>query len=168
MANKITIEISDDTDGSQADQTVPFGLDGVTYEVDLSNANADALRTALQPYVTVARRTGGRRIKLAVGQSADDTKKEAQTVIAYSTTDDIRAWAQNNGYDVADRGRIPTSVVAAYHVSRKTGSSKTPRKPSAQAKSKQRPGAINRARPATEVLTPARAQSRRSPTNHSK
>ncbi|MBE1494141.1 hypothetical protein H4696_001241 [Amycolatopsis lexingtonensis] len=49
MAKRISIEISDDTDGSRADQTVPFGLDGVTYEIDLSNANVSALRTAMEP-----------------------------------------------------------------------------------------------------------------------
>jgi hypothetical protein len=54
------------------DQTVPFGLNGVTYAVDLSATNAKMLCAALQPYVTVARRTGGRRIKFAVGQSADN------------------------------------------------------------------------------------------------
>jgi len=57
MAKKVTIEISDDIDGSQADQTVPFGLDGAAYEIDLSNSNADALRATLEPFVAVARRT---------------------------------------------------------------------------------------------------------------
>ncbi len=62
MAKKLTIEISDDIDGSQADQTVPFGLDGAAYEIDLSNSNANALRAALEPFVAAARRTGGRRL----------------------------------------------------------------------------------------------------------
>ncbi|MEU4672694.1 Lsr2 family protein [Amycolatopsis sp. NPDC023774] len=125
MAKKITIEISDDTDGSPADQTIPFGLDGVSYEVDLSHANAGVLRATVQPYVTVARRTGGRRVKLAVGQSTDDTSKAPQPVADHSTTHDIRSWAQNNGHEVADRGRIARSVVDAYHASHKTSSSRT-------------------------------------------
>ncbi|AEK43909.1 hypothetical protein RAM_27160 [Amycolatopsis mediterranei S699] len=66
----------DDTDGSQADQTVPFGLDGVSYEIDLSTPNVNTLRTALAPYVSAARRTGGRRVRVAVGQSTERGKDE--------------------------------------------------------------------------------------------
>ncbi len=33
--------MSDDLDGSHADQTVPFGLDRAAYEIDLSHANAN-------------------------------------------------------------------------------------------------------------------------------
>jgi hypothetical protein len=139
MAKKITIEISDDTDGSPADHTVPFGLDGVTYEVDLSKTNADALRAALEPYASVARRTGGRRIRVAVGQSTNSTNNESPTTTDYTATHDIRAWAQNNGHEVADRGRIPSSVVAAYHTSRETSSPRDSRKSRAQSTSKQRP-----------------------------
>ncbi|SEF23472.1 Lsr2 protein [Amycolatopsis pretoriensis] len=48
MAGRVSIEISDDTDGSRADRTVLFGLDGVPYEIALSKANAAALRTAME------------------------------------------------------------------------------------------------------------------------
>jgi len=75
MAKRVTIEILDDTNGSPAEQTVPFGLDGVAYEIDLSTTNANALREALAPYVAAARRTGGRRIKVAVGQPTDSTNR---------------------------------------------------------------------------------------------
>ncbi len=136
MAKKVTIEIFDDTDGSQAEQTVPFGLDGVSYEIDLSTANANTLRTALAPFVSVARRTGGRRIKVAVGQPTGSTKEESQPTADYSAAHDIRSWAHDNGYEVADRGRIPTSVVDAYHASRETDTSKTARKPQPRSNSK--------------------------------
>jgi hypothetical protein len=79
MTRKVTIEIPDDTDGNRADQTVPFGLDGVSYEIDLSTANAGTLRAAMEPYVTAARRTGGRRIKVAVGQPTDSTEPRITT-----------------------------------------------------------------------------------------
>ncbi|QYN20133.1 Lsr2 family protein [Amycolatopsis sp. DSM 110486] len=138
MAKKVTIEISDDTDGSPADQTVPFGLDGVTYEIDLSASNAEALRSALQPYVAVARRTGGRRVKLAVGQSSEDTSKEPQPADAHSTTQHIRSWAQNNGYAVATHGRIARPVVDAYQASRATSSPRTSPNTRTRAKKRQR------------------------------
>ncbi|MEU4248398.1 Lsr2 family protein [Amycolatopsis sp. NPDC026612] len=139
MTKRISIEISDDTDGSHADQTVPFGLDGVTYEIDLSNANAGAFRAAMEPYVTVARRTGGRRIKVAVGQSTDDTKQEPKTSTDYAATHDIRAWAQQNGYEVADQGRIAKSVVEAYHSSRLDDSPSTAPKSRTGTAKKRRP-----------------------------
>ncbi|MGW5740938.1 histone-like nucleoid-structuring protein Lsr2 [Amycolatopsis sp. NPDC003861] len=129
MAKRISIEISDDTDGSRADQTVPFGLDGVSYEIDLSTVNARALRSAMEPYVAAARRTGGRRIRVAVGQSTDDTKQEPRAATDYAATHDIRTWARENGYEVADQGRISKTVVEAFNSSRRDGTSSTARNP---------------------------------------
>ncbi|WP_410645018.1 histone-like nucleoid-structuring protein Lsr2 [Amycolatopsis sp. lyj-346] len=128
MAKRISIEISDDTDGSRADQTVPFGLDGVSYEIDLSNANAGALRAAMEPYVTAARRTGGRRIKVAVGQPTDRTTRTPKSSTAYAAAHDIREWAQQNGHEVADHGRISKAVVEAYHSSRQDDEPRAARK----------------------------------------
>ncbi len=128
MARKVTIELSDDTDGSQADQTVPFGLDGVSYEIDLFNTNANTLRSALTPFVSAARRTGGRRIKVAVGQATDNTKADPRTTDEYAA-------ARGHGYDVSNRGRIPASVVDAYNASRDADETKTSRAPRVQSKS---------------------------------
>ncbi|WP_396135242.1 Lsr2 family protein [Amycolatopsis sp. A133] len=125
-------------DGSQADQTVPFGLDGAAYEIDLSNSNANALRATREPFVAAARRTGGRRIKVAVGQVTDATEKEPRATDDYTATHDIRSWARNKGYEVADRGRIPASVVDAYHAFRTTGSPKISRKPASRSKPQKR------------------------------
>ncbi len=61
MAQQTIVTLVDDLDGSQADQTVEFGLDGVSYEIDLSEPNAAKLRDALAGFVSHARRTGGRR-----------------------------------------------------------------------------------------------------------
>jgi hypothetical protein len=138
MAKKVTIEISDDTDGSRADQTVPFGPDGVSYEIDLSNANAGTLRAAMEPYVTAARRTGGRRIKVAVGQPTDTTKQEPKTSTDYTAAHDIRAWAQKNGYEVADQGRISKSVVEAFHSSRQDSNPEATQEPRITTKPKRR------------------------------
>jgi len=44
MAQKVTVEMTDDLDGSQADTTVRFAIDGTTYEIDLSKRNAAAMR----------------------------------------------------------------------------------------------------------------------------
>lgn len=134
MAKKVIIEILDDMDGSQAEQTVPFELDGVSYEIDLSTPNANVLREALEPYVLVARRTGGRRIKVAVGQPTGSAKEESQPNVEYSAAHEIRSWAQRNGYQVADQGRISNTVVQAYRESHQTRNPTTARKPRIQTK----------------------------------
>ena len=62
MAKKVTVTLVDDFDGEgAADETVEFGLDGVTYEIDLSSKNATKLRNDLKKWVEAGRRVGGRR-----------------------------------------------------------------------------------------------------------
>jgi hypothetical protein len=56
MAQKIQTLLIDDLDGGQAEGTVRFGLDGAEYEIDLSAKHAEALRKAVEPYVSAARR----------------------------------------------------------------------------------------------------------------
>ena len=59
MAQRTTVSLIDDLDGqSEADETVEYAVDGVTYEIDLSSDHAEALREVFAPYVAAARRTG--------------------------------------------------------------------------------------------------------------
>lgn len=113
MAQRVQVILEDDYDGSQADETVLFGLDGAEYEVDLSSANAQALRDALAPWVAVARRTGGRR-KRASLTSAPRASAATNGSSGGTNTSDIRAWAQENGYEVSSRGRVSAEVREAY------------------------------------------------------
>ncbi|HEY3016787.1 MAG TPA: Lsr2 family protein [Nocardioides sp.] len=102
MAQKVHIVLVDDIDGSEAEETVAFGLDGAAYEIDLNSQNAAKLRDALSAYVGHARKVGGRRgggrKVTAGGPSAAE----------------IREWARANGHDVPDRGRVSADVRAAY------------------------------------------------------
>ncbi len=111
MAQRVHVEMVDDLDGSEANQTVPFALDGVSFEIDLSEENASALRDELARYVGAARRIGGRKVRLATGQSL--------TGASGSGTDrernrQIREWAQDNGYEVAERGRLSSEIIAGF------------------------------------------------------
>jgi hypothetical protein len=58
MAQKVQVLLVDDLDGSEATETVSFGIDGVAYEIDLSSGNAGKLRTELAQYVDHARKSG--------------------------------------------------------------------------------------------------------------
>jgi len=61
VALRTITTLTDDIDGSDADETVTFTFKGTTYEIDLSKKNLDKMVKALQPYTTAARTTGGRR-----------------------------------------------------------------------------------------------------------
>ena len=56
MAQRVVVTLSDDIDGGEAAETVAFGLDGKSYEIDLNPANAKKLRKALAPYVEAGRK----------------------------------------------------------------------------------------------------------------
>lgn len=108
MAQKTIVIVEDDLGGGAADESVTFALDGVTYEIDLSEANARTLRDALSRYVTAGRRVGGAR---RIGGSASARTDKEQL-------DAMRRWARENGYEVSSRGRISNVVRDAYNASR--------------------------------------------------
>lgn len=107
MAQKVQVLLVDDLEGGEADETVTFALDGKSYEIDLTTANAEKLRNALAGFVKAGRRTGrtsGGRGKAKGGSSAASSQDTAK----------IRAWAKDQGYDVNDRGRVPAGIREAY------------------------------------------------------
>ena len=106
MAQRVHVVLVDDIDGSDATETVAFGLDGSTYEIDLNEKNAAALREALAPYVGHARRSGGTR--KAGGRRA------AAPAASGPTAAEVREWARENGWDVPARGRVSAEVRSAY------------------------------------------------------
>lgn len=109
MAQRTVITMTDDIDGSEASETVVFGLDGATYEIDLNEAHAEDLREVLAPYVVAARRVGapasgrGGRPSAPKPRSADGVDPKA-----------VRAWAEANGVEVNARGRLKAAVVEQY------------------------------------------------------
>jgi hypothetical protein len=113
MAQKVTVTLVDDLDGSQAEETVEFGLDGASYIIDLSGDNAGRLREALDEYVEHARRAGGR--KRAAGRPAAVGRAPRPASADREQNQAIREWARKQGMNVSDRGRIPADVLEAYH-----------------------------------------------------
>jgi Lsr2 len=115
MAQKVLVQLVDDLDGTSSEDisTVTFGLDGVTYEIDLNEANADALRDRLAEFTGSARRIGGRvRRGGAPATGTGRTREQTQA---------IREWAKNNGHDVSERGRISVSVIEAFEEAHSKG-----------------------------------------------
>lgn len=102
MAKKIVVELIDDTDASKAAEMVSFGLDGVSYEIDLSQENAAQLRSELSRWVSSARKvSGARRVASKPTRSTSDAAA-------------IRTWARGKGIEVSERGRIPAEIRAQY------------------------------------------------------
>lgn len=121
MAQKTTVTLIDDLDGSEAEETLGFGLDGVTYEIDLSADNARTLRNALGDYVEHARRQGrtsARRGRRTGNGSAPSPASTGSSAADREQNRAIRDWARQHGYTVSERGRIPSEVSEAYHRSR--------------------------------------------------
>jgi hypothetical protein len=106
MAQKVQVILVDDIDGGEAEESVAFSIDGVNYEIDLSEGNAAALREALAPWVGHARRVGGR--------SGGGRRGSRGRSAAKADLGDVRAWARDNGFSVSDRGRVSSEVMSAY------------------------------------------------------
>ncbi|OLL70127.1 Histone protein Lsr2 [Pseudonocardia sp. Ae168_Ps1] len=112
------MRLVDDLTGEEAAETVEFGFDGRSYEIDLTAGNARAFRDALATYVAAARRAaagergaGRRSSRAASAVSAAESREQNRQV---------REWARQNGFTVSERGRIPAEVLTAY--AERTGS----------------------------------------------
>ena len=105
MASKTVVEVIDDLDGSKAEETVRFALDGTEYEIDLSGAHSKKLRDSLQPFFTAGRRVGGKRSGRRSVAAPTDVKQSKA----------IRDWAKQHGMQVSDRGRVSAEVQKAYN-----------------------------------------------------
>ncbi|WP_432536579.1 histone-like nucleoid-structuring protein Lsr2 [Kineococcus arenarius] len=118
MAQRVQVLLVDDIDGGDAAETVTFSLDGVDYEIDLSEEHAGALREALAPWVGHARkvsgRTGGGSRRSAPREKGQGRSGSGAGSGPARDTGAVRTWAKENGYTVSDRGRISAEVVQAY------------------------------------------------------
>ncbi|MBP2371384.1 histone-like nucleoid-structuring protein Lsr2 [Pseudonocardia parietis] len=113
MAQVMSVRLVDDLDGSSADETIEFAIDGKEYEIDLTSAHASKLRDVLADFVSAGRRNSnqvrrGRRLTEPGAPRPVTTADREQNQA-------IRAWARKQGIAVSDRGRIPQSVLNAFH-----------------------------------------------------
>jgi hypothetical protein len=114
MAQRVQVQLVDDLNGEEAHETVRFGVDGTSYEIDLTTGNADRLRSTLGGYVEKARKanTGGRRNQ---GGQRNTSSSASGAGRSRDETQQIRQWAQDNGHNPSSRGRISKTIVDAYN-----------------------------------------------------
>ncbi len=105
MAQKVQVLLVDDINGAEAAESVSFSLEGVSYEIDLTAANAKKLRDDFATWVGHARRSAGRK---------STRRGTTATALRRGDLSAVRVWARNNGHKVSDRGRISADVLAAY------------------------------------------------------
>jgi len=101
VATKVVTTLQDDLDGSAATETVSFALDGVEWEIDLSERNANRLRNSLSVFIEHGRKVGATRARKPVSSNHVDTKA-------------VRKWAEANGIQVSTRGRVPAVILQRY------------------------------------------------------
>ena len=109
MARQIVEKLVDDIDGSEASETLRFGLDGAVYEIDLNSEHAEELRNALSRYVGHARpvRASARTVSRSNGHNRPSPAA-------------VRTWAREEGIQVNERGRIPADVLARYEAAHRS------------------------------------------------
>ena len=117
MAQRTTVLLVDDLDGSDADESLEFGLDGVSYEIDLTDVHAASLRDALAPYIAHARRTGRSRGPATPARRRATSAPTSSSTAAGGREQNqaIRDWAARHGHPLSTRGRIPAAVSEAFH-----------------------------------------------------
>jgi Lsr2 len=106
MAQKVQTLFIDDLDGSAAEGTVRFGLDGVEYEIDLSAEHSQELRDALARYLGAARRVGG--------SAKRPPRSGRRGSVGGPNSTEVREWAKEQGIEVKDRGRVPAGLVVKF------------------------------------------------------
>jgi len=110
MAQRVVTELIDDLDGeSEAVETVTFGIDGATYEIDLTEEHAEELRTLLEGHALHGRKLSGR----GAGRKAP-TARARPAAAADTDPKAVRQWAQEQGYEVSARGRVSKALLEAY------------------------------------------------------
>lgn len=117
MARQQIVMMTDDLDGSEAETTISFGFDGLAYEIDLSGHNAQEFRSLMGKYLAAGTRKG--KMVLGLGNGNTIAKRHAAAIESPAAHREmnqrIREWAMVNGFQLADRGRIPEHIVRAYH-----------------------------------------------------
>lgn len=109
MAQRVQVQLVDDLTGEVAQETVRFGVDGTEYEIDLTTENAEKLRATLTEYTEKARKATGRKSQRSSTSGASSNRPKRED------TQQIRQWAQDNGYNPSSRGRINQNILDAYN-----------------------------------------------------
>lgn len=120
MAKDTKTVLTCDIDGTEAQETVRFGLDGLEYEMELCPDHLEEFNSGFGRYASIGRRVGGpvrrRRAQRAVATpaAAAPSRRRRSRGAGKPNLQEVREWARGQGHTVSDRGRIPRAVLEAY------------------------------------------------------
>lgn len=117
MAQKVQVMLVCDLHDEEFEgvDTVAFGLDGSSYEIDVCDEHAGGMRDAFAAYVGAGRRAGRAPAASGTRRSSGPTAASpAGSGAGKERVQEIREWARQNGHTVSERGRLSGAVVAAY------------------------------------------------------
>ena len=107
MSRRTIVQLEDDLSGGEAAESVTFSLDGRSFEIDLNEKNAATLRESLAPYIAAGRGFRSGKTVATRRPSGSYAGSELDPAV-------VRAWAQENGYEVSTRGRVSRELREAY------------------------------------------------------
>lgn len=119
MAKQLITQLTDDIDGTAIDngsgESIEFSVNSVAYAIDLKSKNATEFHRKLDYYISHAEQIGGRKRRTTKAGGASTTGSgDAPAKRDRKQTHAIREWANNNGYKLSGRGRIPEHVIEAF------------------------------------------------------
>jgi hypothetical protein len=111
VAKKTIQVITSDLSGEELEpgqgETIRFSVGGADYSIDLTEAEAEELRSTFDKYVKVATRASSRGTQ-STSRKASGSGRSSEELAH------IRTWAKENGHKVSERGRIKTEVLEAF------------------------------------------------------
>jgi hypothetical protein len=112
MAKKMSVELIDDIDGSEACESIRFSIDGGVYEIDLNAVHASEMRAAFEEYVKAGRRGSAIRAAapISTGDRGGSRRRAADPHNAV-----VRAWAAEKGLACNTHGRIPEHILVLFN-----------------------------------------------------
>jgi hypothetical protein len=111
MAQYTVVKMTDDLDGSEAQQTIYFSLDNRDYVIDLNDKNAAAFRAQFDQYIEAGRKHDN-------AATSARPRKPVRGAAAEPDPSAVREWARENGFEVSERGRVSLKIIDAYRAAR--------------------------------------------------
>jgi hypothetical protein len=112
VAQKVSVTYACDLDDKEIpvgeQHSLTFGLDGQEYEIDLCAKHSERFSQVVGKFTEHARR-----------EAVRGSRRKRRTAANRQRSAEIRAWAKHSGFEVSDRGRIPTDVLNRFETKRK-------------------------------------------------
>lgn len=91
------VSLIDDLDGISGATERKFSIGEISYLIDLTDDNYAEFLAAIEPWRSVAR-----------------VERKGNFKLTNAERNKIRKWAQENGFEIKERGRFPHAVIQAY------------------------------------------------------